>query len=168
MNHASNPFHINRDVDPHDVSPGQPGEEYRGLAMDARRWSVIAAIAILGCSPRGDRRDTKLMEEGRTYTAWLYGSEYQKLWDRFSPEMRQTFGSVADLATFASRAVKHLGVERGRVEEEVQDADPYRVYSRSASFDKSRHRMLIEWSLANDGAVTGLVVRPIVADSSSR
>jgi hypothetical protein len=36
----------------------------------------------------------------------------------------------------------------------------------SASFDKSRHRMLIEWSLAKDGAVTGLVVRPVVADSN--
>jgi hypothetical protein len=26
---------------------------------------------------------------------------------------------------------------------------------------------LIEWSLAQDGAVTGLVVRPVVADSTA-
>jgi hypothetical protein len=50
----------------------------------------------------------------------------------------------------------------------VKEAEPYRVYSRSASFDKSRHRMLIEWSLAKDGAVTGLVVRPEVGDSVTR
>jgi hypothetical protein len=140
----------------------RPREEYRGHLMDASRWSLLIALGALACAPAGDRADQKSIQEGRTYTAWLYGSEYHKLWDRFSPEMQQTFGSVADLATFASRAVKHLGVEQGKVDEQVNDAEPYKVYSRSASFDKSRHRMLIEWSLAQDGAVTGLVVRPAV------
>ena len=126
---------------------------------------MLVTAGALACAPSGDRADQRLMQEGRTYTAWLYGSEYTKLWDRFSPEMRQTFGSVADLASFASRAVKNLGTEQGQVDEQVNAAEPYTVYSRSASFNKSRHRMLIEWSLARDGAVTGLVVRP-VADSS--
>jgi hypothetical protein len=99
------------------------------------------------------------------YTARLYGNQYTKLWQRFSPEMQQTFGSVGELASFASRAVRRLGAENGNVDEKVEEADPYRVYTRSASFNKSSHRMLIEWSLAKDGAVTGLVVRPAV-DSS--
>jgi hypothetical protein len=128
--------------------------------MDAPRWILALTLAAVACAPRGDPPDRQLIEEGRTYTAWLYGSEYNKLWDRFSPEMRQTFGSVADLSSFATRALRHLGSEQGKVDEQVKRADPYRVYSRSASFDKSRHRMLIEWSLAKDGAVTGLVVRP--------
>jgi hypothetical protein len=80
--------------------------------------------------------------------------------------MRQTFGSVGDLASFAGKALKNLGAERGKVQEQLNDAEPYKVYSRSAAFDRSRHRMLIEWSLAKDGAVTGLVVRPVVSDSS--
>jgi hypothetical protein len=133
--------------------------------MDARTSLLLITVITLACAP-GDRRDSNVMQEGRTYTAWLYGSEYRKLWERFSPEMQQTFGSVADLASFASRAVKNLGVERGKVAEKVQDAEPFRVYSRSASFEKSRHRMLIEWSLAKDGAVTGLVVRPELPDSA--
>ena len=133
--------------------------------MDARTWFLPVTAIILACAPTSDRPDRNVMQEGRTYTAWLYGSEYRKLWDRFSPEMQQTFGSVADLASFASRAVKNLGVERGKVDEKVQDAEPFRVYTRSASFEKSRHRMLIEWSLAKDGAVTGLVVRPEIPDS---
>jgi hypothetical protein len=136
--------------------------------MDKARWSLIVMTAgAMACAPAGDRPELKSMQEGRTYTAWLYGNEYSKLWDRFSPEMRQTFGSVSDLASFASRAVKNLGTEQGKVDERVKAAEPYTVYSRSASFDKSRHRMLIEWSLAKDGAVTGLVVRPVVADSSA-
>lgn len=136
--------------------------------MDKARWVLLlTAIGVIGCSPAGKRSEEKSIEEGRTYTAWLYRSEYHKLWDRFSPEMRQTFGSVTDLADFASRAVKNLGSERGKVDEQVNDAAPFTVYSRSASFDKSRHRMLIEWSFGKDGAVTGLVVRPAVADSST-
>jgi hypothetical protein len=82
--------------------------------------------------------------------------------------MKQTFGSVSDLASFASRAVRHLGAERGAVDEQVTVAEPFRVYSRSASFDRSKNRMLIEWSLARDGAVTGLVVRPAAGDSTQR
>jgi hypothetical protein len=136
--------------------------------MDKARWVLLlSAIGALGCSPAGKRAEEKSIREGRTYTAWLYGSEYNKLWDRFSPEMRQTFGSVGDLADFASRALKNLGTERGKVDEQVNDAEQFTVYTRSASFDKSRHRMLIEWSLAKDGAVTGLVVRPALADSSA-
>jgi hypothetical protein len=136
--------------------------------MERARWVVmLVAAGAVACAPAGDRPEQKLIQEGRTYTAWLYGSEYTKLWNRFSPEMRQTFGSVADLASFASRAVKNLGTEQGQVDERVNPAEPYTVYSRSASFNKSRHRMLIEWSLAKDGAVTGLVVRPVVADSAA-
>lgn len=134
--------------------------------MDARTWGLAVAMAALACASPADRPDQKFIEEGRTYTAWLYGSEYNKLWDRFSPEMKQTFGSVADLASFAGRALKHLGTEQGKVDEEVNDAAPFLVYTRRASFDKARHQMLIEWSLAKDGAVTGLVVRPALEEST--
>jgi hypothetical protein len=128
--------------------------------MRAQGWGLAIAMAALACTPAKERPDGQFVQQGRQYTAWLYGSEYNKLWDRFSPEMRQTFGSVSDLASFAGRALTHLGTERKLVDESVQEADPLVVYTRNASFDKSRHPMLIEWSLAKDGEVTGLVVRP--------
>lgn len=128
--------------------------------MNARTWGLALALAVAACASPESRPNGQFVQQGRQYTAWLYGNEYNKLWDRFSPEMRQTFGSVADLASFASRAVTHLGPERKLLDESVQDADPLVVYTRDASFDKSSQRMLIEWSLAKDGEVTGLVVRP--------
>jgi hypothetical protein len=134
--------------------------------MDKRTWGLAITMAALACAPHRDRPDNELMQQGRMYTAWLYGNEYNKLWERFSPEMQQTFGSVGELASFAGRAVRRLGTERGKVDERVEEADPYRVYTRSASFNKSTHRMLIEWSLAKDGAVTGLVVRPAVESAN--
>ena len=72
--------------------------------MDARRWGLAIAILALACAPPKERPDRQFVQQGRLYTAWLYGNEYSKLWERFSPEMQQTFGSVADLASFASRA----------------------------------------------------------------
>lgn len=128
--------------------------------MDARRWGLAIVMAALACASPPDRPEGRFVEQGRLYTAWLYGSEYDKLWDRFSPEMRQTFGSVTDLASFAGGALKELGGERSIVDESVKEADPFLVYSRAASFNNAEQPMLIEWSLARDGAVTGFVVRP--------
>lgn len=129
--------------------------------MRTRMWSLIGAAVVAACAPRGDERPRTLLEQGRQYTDWLYGSQYQKLWDRFSPEMRESFGSVADLASFAGRAVSRLGREKKALDERVNEEAPFSVYQRTASFDTSRRPMLIEWSLARDGAVTGLVVRPV-------
>lgn len=133
--------------------------------MRTRMWGVAVVAAAVACAPRSDQQDRHLIEQGRLYTNWLYGSEYDKLWDRFSPEMRQTFGSVTDLASFLGRAVNRLGPEKDAVDERVENSKALRVYRRAATFDKSSHRMLIEWSLAQDGEVTGLVMRPETGDS---
>ena len=119
----------------------------------------LAVVITAACSPASDRPDRLLLEQGRQYTDWLYGSQYDKLWDRFSPELRQTFGSVTDLASFAGRAVTQLGREQGAVDERVE-REPFRVYSRTASFDNAPRRMRIEWSLTENGEVTGLLLRP--------
>jgi hypothetical protein len=81
--------------------------------------------------------------------------------------MRQTFGSVSDLASFAGQAVTRLGRERGQVDERVETASPDHIYSRTSTFDGSRHKMLLEWTLAEDGEVTGLVLRPALESEPS-
>ena len=128
--------------------------------MNTRMWGIAAAAAVVACAPGHERSDRFLLEQGRLYTTWLYGNEYDKLWGRFSPDMRQSFGSVTDLASFAGRAVGRLGRERGTVDERVEAAAPLHIYSRSAAFDKAQQRMRIEWSLGKDGEVTGLLLRP--------
>jgi hypothetical protein len=134
-----------------------------------RGWTqgFLLAAAALACGPQADPQTSSLLKQGRQYTDWLYGSQYEKLWNRFSPDMRQTFGSVGDLASFAGQAVKRLGREQGRVDERVETASPLRIYSRTSAFDRSEHKMLLEWTMAEDGEVTGLVLRPAL-DGESR
>jgi hypothetical protein len=132
-----------------------------------RGWTYgfVMVAAALACGPRGDSQTSSLLEQGRQYTAWLYGSQYEKLWNRFSPDMRQTFGSVSDLASFAGQAVTRLGREQGQVDEKVEAGSPLKIYSRTSTFDRSHHKMLLEWSMAEDGVVTGLVLRPALDGS---
>ncbi len=129
---------------------------------------IVLAAAALACGPQGDSQTSHLLQQGRQYTDWLYGSQYEKLWNRFSPDMRQTFGSVSDLAAFAGRAVTRLGREQGQVDERVESASPLRIYSRTSTFDHSQHKMLLEWTMAEDGAVTGLVLRPALDGETGR
>ena len=129
--------------------------------MHGPMWGLIGAVAVAACAPREEAPRTAMLEQGRLYTSWLYDNQYQKLWNRFSPEMRESFGSVGDLASFAGRAVTRLGPERRAIDERIDQLTPFQVYQRTASFDTSRRPILIQWSLAEDGAVTGLVVRPV-------
>lgn len=130
-----------------------------------RRTLVAVAVAglVVGCGPRADRpsRGGTPLEQGRTYTTWLYERRYQQLWDRFSPEMRQTFKNAGDLAGFAGTAIEQLGTEQGTPTEQVTDDASVRVYTRTAAFDRAPGPVVIQWSLAEDGQVTGFVVRPV-------
>jgi hypothetical protein len=129
-----------------------------------RGWTYGLAVsaAALACAPGGDAQSSSLLKQGRQYSAWLYGSQYEKLWDRFSPDMRQTFGSVTDLARFAGQAVTRLGREQGQVDEKVETKSPVKIYSRTSTFDRSSHKMLLEWTMTEGGSVTGLVLRPAI------
>ena len=125
----------------------------------SRLLHLLAALAMAGgCADASP--DRAATESGRTYTQWFYGRDFDRLWDRFSPEMKRTFPSAAELARFASETVSELGAEQGDVDERVSRQDTVTVYSRTASFDRARERMLVEWTLGRDGSVTGFVIRP--------
>jgi hypothetical protein len=126
------------------------------------------AALVVACAPPKDRLSLATMEQGRTYTNWLYGREYGKLWMRMTPEMQRVFGSASELGQFAGKAVTRLGQERQTVDEDVTDAladaRAERVYSRTSSFSEAPQPMMIQWTLTENGSVSGLVVRP--ADST--
>ena len=127
--------------------------------------AACAAALIVGCTPPRESISLATMEQGRTYTDWLYGKEYTKLFERMTPEMQRVFGSASELGKFAGKAVTRLGQERQTVDEVVADASAERVYSRTSAFSAAPQPMLIQWTLTENGSVSGLVVRP--ADSTA-
>jgi hypothetical protein len=127
--------------------------------------AACAAALIAACTPPRESISLATMEQGRTYTDWLYGKEYTKLFERMTPEMQRVFGSASELGKFAGKAVTRLGQERQTVDEVVADASAERVYSRTSAFSAAPQPMLIQWTLTENGSVSGLVVRP--ADSTA-
>lgn len=127
--------------------------------------ACMAAALAAGCSPPRESVSLATMEQGRTYTDWLYGKEYNKLFERMTPELQRVFGSASELGRFAGKAVTRLGQERQTVDEVVGDASAERVYSRTSAFSDAPQPMMIQWTLTENGSVSGLVVRP--ADSTT-
>jgi hypothetical protein len=132
-------------------------------ALVAPAFLAAAALTVACVQPK-ESVSLATIEQGRTYTNWLYGKEYGKLWERMTPEMQRVFGSAAELGQFAGKAFTRLGKERQTVDEEaIADARAERIYSRTSAFSEAPHPMMIQWTLTENGSVSGLVVRP--ADS---
>lgn len=121
------------------------------------RVALLIPLCLAGsCArPQPDAR-----QQGRTYTEWFYQRNFEPLWGRFSPEMKRTFPSPESLASFAGRTVNELGREQGSPQEQLTQEDSLTVYSRQASFERSAHPMLLQWTLTHDGMVTGFLLRP--------
>jgi hypothetical protein len=121
------------------------------------RAAIVSAICLpAACAaPRPDAR-----EQGRAYTQWFYQRNFEPLWARFSPEMKRTFPSPESLASFAGHTVNALGTEQGSPVEQLTVEDSLTVYSRQATFERSTHPMLLQWTLTHDGTVTGFLLRP--------
>ncbi|HET7601524.1 MAG TPA: hypothetical protein VFK36_00815 [Gemmatimonadales bacterium] len=120
--------------------------------------AVLVATLCLPAACAAPRQDAR--QQGRAYTDWFYQRNFEPLWNRFSPEMKQTFPTPESLASFAGRTVKQLGRERGSPLEQLIQQDTLTVYSRQATFERSAHPMLLQWTLTRDGMVTGFLLRP--------
>jgi hypothetical protein len=130
--------------------------------MRARAWPCITLLLVTAaCAP--EVPDAEARDLGRTYTAWLQDREFEKLWQRFSPEMQRTFASSADLAAFAGQAMADLNGETGAPDDTVTREDTVMVYTRRAALSNTGSQVVVQWTLTPDGKVTGFVVRPAVA-----
>jgi hypothetical protein len=121
--------------------------------------AALAAVLAITASCVHDNHADRALAEGRTYSDWLFARDFDKLWTRFSPEMRRTFATAADLAAFADLTVKGLGAPHGRAEEHLETEDSVRVYTRAAGFERAAGRVLVQWTLAPSGMVTGFYLK---------
>ena len=130
---------------------------------------TMRAVLLLGllAACGGGSPDAQAMGAGRSYTEWLYQGQFDRLWQRFAPEMQRTFPKPGDLAALAGKTARELGQETGTPVERLTTVGSTRVYSRIAHFARANQAVELQWTLTDDGRVTGLVVHP-VPDSAAR
>lgn len=108
------------------------------------------------------------MEYGRAYTDWFYAGETERLWGRLSPDMRQAFGTLAELRAFRAQVQTDAGAERQVLEERVTPWLQSEIYNRTATFAKIPGPLWIQWTLDPAGAVLGFLVKPAPSPADSR
>ena len=123
---------------------------------DAGKGATSASVSADAAA--GDAAAT---DRGREYTRWFFDREFDKLWAKFSPEMRRTFATSGELAAFAGRTLEGFGPEQGAAVESVSREDSLRVYTRKSRFEQSPDSVLVQWTVTTDGTVTGFVIRPV-------
>jgi hypothetical protein len=128
-----------------------------------RAVTVLALLAACGGTPKQD----PMREQGRLYTDWLLNGRLEQLYAKFSPEMRKTFPSVAELSSFVSATTAGLGAQRGEAVERVTAMGDTRVYTRTAAFERAPRPVEVQWALDRSGQVTGLLVHDVPGDSAA-
>ncbi len=132
--------------------------------MRVARAAVLVSMLAACAAQSGERA---AMNQGRTYTDWLFERQYDQLWERFSPEMQKTFASPKDLASFAEKSMADLGTPTGPAAEHIATIGAMQVYSRTGRFDRAPRAVEVQWTMGADGRVTGLLVHPVPGDSAA-
>ena len=103
---------------------------------------------------------TDPLETGRQYTSWFYAGETAKLWEKFTPEMKQLFGTVEELRQFQEE-LKQAGEEAEVVSEQVTSDPPLQIYVRTVKMSKAPMPFVMKWALDTSGNVAGLLIEPL-------
>lgn len=137
---------------------------FKGYIMRGiRAVTVLTLLAACGGTPKQD----PMIDQGRTYTDWLLNGRLEQLYAKFSPEMRKTFSSVAELSSFVSATTAELGAQRGEPVERVTTMGDTHIYTRTAQFERASRPVEVQWTLNPSGEVTGLLVHDVPAESGA-
>lgn len=123
--------------------------------------TLLLAAALMGTAPDP-------LATGRQYTSWFYASETARLWERFTPEMKQAIGTAEGLAQFREQVRSQGGEEAEVVSEQVTPSPPFQVYSRTVRMSKAPMPILVQWTLDDSGNVAGFFIRPVQEPAPSK
>jgi hypothetical protein len=108
------------------------------------------------------------LERGRLYTDLFYNGDADQLWQQFSPELRQLFGSPAGVREFAATVRRDVGTERGVLDEQTIPWLGRDLYHRAASFSGTPGQVWIEWTMNVAGVIEAFEVKPGAPEAPTR
>jgi hypothetical protein len=131
------------------------------------RWqrSLLLALFILAgtaglVSAQDAASQQGVLEKGREYTTWFLAGEAGKLWPLFSQEMKEALGSEEALQGFQVQVEGQMGNEQKVLDEQVQMANGFRVYTRTAQFSNYPGPIEVVWALDAKDGIAGFFIRP--------
>jgi len=106
--------------------------------------------------PLADAEDRRVVHR---YTEMLYDGELDALFEKFSPEFRETM--PRDRLTVIHAAMgERFGKEIQLLGEETANKGEYRAFARWARFDKAEDVVEVQWILRPDDTIAGLFIQP--------
>lgn len=121
--------------------------------------SILLALmltAVHAVTPPADEPE----HLGAHYTQLLYMGELEPIWEQFSPEMQELFGSFDGFVAFQEEVTAQLGAEVTVLEEIVREEDGLTVYLRSSLFENLELPILTQWTTDPAGTVHGFLITP--------
>ncbi|HUJ20885.1 MAG TPA: hypothetical protein VLX58_05145 [Bryobacteraceae bacterium] len=100
-------------------------------------------------------------DRARTSIQWFYGNEFTKLWNQFSPVLRQAFGSPDQLRELRARALRQYGGEVKILDEQLRNDDVLQTYCRRAKFSGSSGEIELRLAINASGRITDFLIRPV-------
>lgn len=95
----------------------------------------------------------------RRYTAMFYGGELDRLFERFSDEMKEVVPRD-QLSAIYEHTVTDFGKETHVIAEDSAVKKDYRGFVRWAQFDKTDQVIEIQWILRPNDEIAGFFIRP--------
>lgn len=135
------------------------------------RLLFAATLFVTGCGKeplRPEALPETPLERGQVYTGWFYTDQMDRLWEQFSPEMRQLFGTPAGLRKFRADVQSAAGTERKLLDERVIPWLASDIYHRSASFSGISDPVWVQWTMDPSGRVLAFLIQPAQKEASSR
>ncbi len=113
--------------------------------------SLVATTQIVPGAGEG-------FETADEYTRQFYAGELDRLFQKFSSEMR-TVMTLEQLRQNRARFTEQFGPEVAVVHRESQADGEHRAFMRWARFEKREEVIGVEWILRGDGEIAGFFVR---------
>ncbi|HEX8673760.1 MAG TPA: M23 family metallopeptidase [Longimicrobium sp.] len=136
-----------------------------------RIFAVLLGLFTAGCCCDGVSPGVvpgSTLDRGRQYTKLFYDGDADRLWEQFSPEMRQLFGTPAGVREFAAEVRRDFGTERQVQDEQTLAWFGRDLYHRASSFTGTSGTVWINWTMSVAGVVEGFEVKPGVPEAPTR
>jgi Peptidase family M23/Protein of unknown function (DUF3887) len=106
-------------------------------------------------------------ELGQRYTGWFYTGDLDQLWQRFTPAMQKNLDREK-LTAFREQLQAQIGSEASVLRERVTRSGTGQVYLRTAKFEKAESPIIVQWTMDQQGRISGFFVRPTPTEALSQ